>query len=231
MLESVRAIAFDLDDTLWDVEPVIDRAERRLVAWLREHFPRITERFSRDAMRTARERLALDEPHRAHDLTYLRTEALARQARECGYAPELAERAFAIFFAARNEIAPFPDVRPALERLRGHYVLASLTNGNADLVRVGLADLFAVCLDARGIGAAKPHPRCFEVLAQALGLRAADILYVGDDPLVDVAAAHACGLGAAWVNRRGVPWPQALAAPDLIVPDCAALVDVLIPRS
>ena len=98
MLEYVRAIAFDLDNTLWDVEPVLIRAEQRLIAWMREHCPRIPERVSIEEMRATREQLVREEPDKAHDLTYVRTAALARHARACGYGEELAARAFEIFF-------------------------------------------------------------------------------------------------------------------------------------
>ena len=53
MLSDVRAIAFDLDNTLWDVEPVLERAEQCLAAWLQQHCPRIA--LSREQMRAARE--------------------------------------------------------------------------------------------------------------------------------------------------------------------------------
>ena len=177
MLSNVRAVAFDLDNTLWDVEPVIARAELRLHAWLRQNCPRIAQRLSIEDMRAAREQLARQEPHNAHDFTYLRIAALARHARECGYEERVAQRAFEVFFAARNELELFQDVQPALERLRLRYALATLSNGNADLARIGLADLFEVSLNARQIGCAKPHPRCFERLAQELQRRIApDIL-------------------------------------------------------
>jgi FMN hydrolase / 5-amino-6-(5-phospho-D-ribitylamino)uracil phosphatase len=229
MLDPVRAIAFDLDNTLWDVEPVLARAEQRLSEWMREHCPRIPERVSVEQMRAAREQLARDEPEKAHDLTYLRTAALARHARDCGYGEEIASRAFEVFFAARNEIEPFEDVRPALQRLQALYTLASLSNGNADLARIGLAQLFALSLNARQIGAAKPHRRCFERLVQELRLPPRSILYVGDDPLLDVEAARASGLRTAWINRRRVPWPSQVIVPDLAVHDCAELAEALVP--
>ncbi len=227
MLQNVRAVAFDLDNTLWDVEPVIARAERLLLQWLREHCPRIPERISAEEMRAARERLAREEPQRAHDLTYVRTEALARHARECGYGAEVAEQAFQVFFAARNELEPFRDVRPALERLQGRYLLATLSNGNADLARIGLTDLFTLSLNARQIGFAKPHPVCFQRLAQGLRLDPRNILYAGDDPVIDVEAARAAGLRTAWVNRRRERWPDGLIAPDLVVTSCVSLADAL----
>ncbi len=226
-LGDLRAVAFDLDNTLWDVVPVIVRAEQCLQDWLREHCPRITERVSVEQMRAARERLARTEPHNAHDFTYLRVTALAAHARECGYGEDVAERAFGVFFAARNELQPYADVQPALERLSKRYTLASLSNGNADLELIGLARLFSVSLNARQIGAAKPHPRCFEQLARDLRLEPQNILYVGDDPFLDVAAARAAGLRTAWMNRSQAPWPPNLEPADLDVADCAQLAELL----
>ncbi|MGH8209107.1 MAG: HAD family hydrolase [Steroidobacteraceae bacterium] len=227
MLDNVRAVAFDLDNTLWDIAPVIERAEVRLYEWLGEHCPRITARVSIEEMRAARAALALEEPHNAHDFTYLRMTSLTRHARECGYDEEVAARAYEVFFAARHELDLFADVRPALARLRTRYRLATLSNGNADVVRIGLAEFFAVSLNARQIGVAKPHPRCFERLAHELHLAPHDIFYVGDDPVLDVEAAHAAGLRTAWVNRFGQQWPLTIAPADILVTDCTQLAESL----
>ncbi|MBV8144961.1 MAG: HAD-IA family hydrolase [Gammaproteobacteria bacterium] len=221
MLSDVRAIAFDLDNTLWDVEPVLERAEQRLAGWLQQHCPRM--RLSRAEMRAAREQLALREPHRAHDVSYLRVAALAAHAREHGYEERLAAQAFEVFLAARNEVEIFADVAPSLARLRRRYALASLSNGNADLERIGLAHAFTVTLNARTIGAAKPERRCFERLAHELLLPLPSIAYVGDDPRLDVEAARAAGMRTVWMNRRGLAWPVELAPADLTVGDCAQL--------
>ncbi len=225
MLSDVRAVAFDLDNTLWDVEPVLERAEERLAAWLQQHCPRIA--LSREQMRAAREQLAHREPHNAHDVSYLRVTALAAHAREHGYDERIAAEAFEVFLTARNEVEVFPDVAPALARLRGRYALASLSNGNADLARIGLEHVFTVSLNARQIGAAKPQRRCFEQLAQELLLPAGTIAYVGDDPQLDVAAARAAGLRTVWMNRRGQLWPRDLAPADLSVSDCGQLAAAL----
>ena len=221
MLDQIRAVAFDLDNTLWDVGPIIVRAEQRLLEWLEEHYPRIPRRVSLEDMRAARLRLAEAEPHRAHDFTYLRTASLARHAEESGYEPEIAAQAFEIFFAARNDIEPFADVLPALARLRTRYALATLSNGNADLARMqSFAGAFKVSLNARDVGSAKPHPRGFERLASALALDPAEIIYVGDDPHHDIVGARAAGLQTAWINRRNDEWPMDAPAPDLVVIDC-----------
>ena len=129
-----------------------------------------------------------------------------------------------MFRSARNRVQLHADVAPALAR---RCRLASLSNGNADLRCIGLDQLFTVSLNARQIGAAKLHRRCFERLAAELGLSAHQILYVGDDALLDVTAARAAGCGTAWMNRRALEWPGTLAPADLVVSDCAQLADAL----
>jgi len=227
MQSDVRAIAFDLDNTLWDVEPVLVRAEERLAAWLERHCPRIARHVTREDMRRAREQLARQEPHNAHDVTYLRLAALAAHARDHGYDERVADEAFEVFLAARNEVEIFDDVAPGLSRLQGHYALATLSNGNADLACIGLDHLFAVSLNARQIGAAKPQRHCFERLARELGIAPAEIAYVGDDPLLDVAAARSAGMRTVWMNRRALAWPGELAPADLVVEDCLQLATAL----
>jgi putative hydrolase of the HAD superfamily len=226
-MNDVRAVAFDLDNTLWDVEPVLARAETRLLEWLHLHCPRIPEQVSLADMRAAREELARAEPHNAHDVTYLRLTALEQHARECGYQEDIAARAFEVFLAARCEVQVLPDVRPALARLKRAFTLASLSNGNADLARIGLDAAFAVSLNARQIGAGKPDRRCFERLASELKLAERNILYVGDDPWLDVAAARAAGCRSAWMNRRASLWPGDLVPADLTVRDCGELAGLL----
>ena len=223
----MRAIAFDLDNTLWAVEPVLVRAEARVYAWLREHCPRITANLSIEDMRRAREALARREPHQAHDFTYLRTAALLGHAREHGYEEDIAAHAFEVFLAARCEVELYADVRPGLERLRTRFALATLSNGNADLGRIGLTPWFSLSLNARQIGAAKPARLCFERLASGLGVAPAQLWYVGDDPYLDIEAARAAGLGTVWMNRTAQPWPAELAPADLTVADLNALAQAL----
>jgi len=224
---TVRAICFDLDNTLWEVEPVLLRAERILTDWLRDRYPRIPERFSAADMLAMREALLRDEPHQAHDFTYLRRETLARVAHAAGYDREIAHAAFDTWHAARNQVTPFDEVLPALERLRPRFRLATLTNGNADLARIGLAHHFEISLSAGALGCAKPHPRAYEALADALTLAPGEILFVGDEPQADVLGPRAAGMPTVWVNRLRVQWPADFPAPDAVVADLDQLVGLL----
>jgi putative hydrolase of the HAD superfamily len=227
-LESVRAICFDLDNTLWDIEPVLLRAERILADWLHHRYPKIPQAFPPAAMVEARAALLREQPHQGHDFTFLRRESIARMAEAAGYDREVAHEAFALWHAARNQVTPFDEVLPALGRLKPRYRLATLSNGNADLARIGLAHHFEVNLNAGGVGYAKPDSRAYRALTDALTLPPSEILFVGDEPHADVVGPRAAGMHTIWVNRAGVAWPEELPRADASIThigELAALLD------
>ncbi|GAB4352566.1 MAG: HAD family hydrolase [Immundisolibacter sp.] len=203
----IRAITFDLDDTLWAIDPVIVRAEQRMHDWLATHYPRLVERYSPQDLRALREQMTHQRPELAHDLAALRVESLALAAQTCGYGREMAEQAFAVMWQARNEVELFADALPALTALARRLPLGGLTNGNADIVRIGLDHVLRFCVSARGVGYAKPHPAIFAAACRTAGFPAAHVLHVGDDPQRDVHGARAAGMRCVWLNRDGRAWP------------------------
>jgi FMN hydrolase / 5-amino-6-(5-phospho-D-ribitylamino)uracil phosphatase len=224
MKQPLRAVSLDLDNTLWDTPPVLARAEIVLREWLAAHCPGIAGRFDAAALARLRLAVASEQPERAHDLSFLRTEALRRAARAAGYDGAVAERAFAVFLAARNEIVPFEEVPEALARLAARLPLYALSNGNACIWRVGLGRHFRAAIDAAEAGAAKPDLRIFARLLAVAGLAADEVLHVGDDAVADVAGARAAGLRSAWLNRGGAPWPATLPRADYELADLTQLV-------
>jgi FMN hydrolase / 5-amino-6-(5-phospho-D-ribitylamino)uracil phosphatase len=226
-LGAVSAICFDLDNTLWEIEPVLMRAERILADWLEARYPRIKARFSAAEVQEVRASLLRELPHQAHDLSYLRRETIARLAEAAGYERDIAHEAFALWHSARNEVEPFAEVIPALEILRRRFRLATLTNGNADLSVIGIAHYFEVSLHAGALGCAKPDPRTYARLADALTLKPAEILFVGDEPYADVAGPRTAGMQTVWMNRGGVVWPAAMPAADSSVTSLDGLVALL----
>jgi putative hydrolase of the HAD superfamily len=224
---AIRAICFDLDNTLWEIEPVLNRAERILADWLGRRYPRIPLRFTPAGMLEVRAALLAEQPDQGHDLSFLRRETLARCAAAVGYERDMAHEAFAVWHAARNQVEPYVDVVPVLEELKARFRLASLTNGNADLAVIGLAHHFEFSFSAGALGYAKPDPRAYAALADALTLKPAEILFVGDEPHADVDGPRTAGMQTVWVNRAGVVWPDALPAADASVTDLAGLAALL----
>jgi|SRR5580692_10511827 2-haloalkanoic acid dehalogenase type II len=217
-------LSFDLDDTLWPVGPVIAGAEDALYAWLRERYPQTVSGHSIETLRAQRAQVTVRYPERGHDLTFLRHRALKDLFAAAGHDESLADEALEVFFGARNRVEFYEDVRPSLERLHARYRLFALSNGNADLKRCGVADLFAGHITAGAAGCAKPDPRIFAHLAAAAGVEAHRVLHIGDDPLADVVGATRAGMQAVWINRDGRDWPAAYAAPARTIRTLAEII-------
>ena len=202
----IRALTFDLDDTLWDNRPVLMAAEQSLYDWLGRHYPRIKLHYSLEDMLKLRQNLQQKNPELKHDVTGLRKASLRIAAEAAGYDHSLVEPAFSIFLEARQRVTPYSDVAPALQRLRSAgYCLGSLTNGNADVQRTGLGQLFDFSLSAASVGKAKPHPRMFEEACRRAHVSAAELAHIGDEPGTDLVGARNAGVTVIWMNRQGLP--------------------------
>ena len=203
----VQAISLDLDDTLWPIWPTIERAERVLHAWLQQNAPRTAALYAHpEALREIRNRMADLRPDLKHDLSAMRRESIRLALQRAGEDPQLAEAAIDAFFAARQQVQLFADAAPALEVLAGRFPLVSLSNGNADLQRVGLGRYFRAAVSAREFGIGKPDARIFHAAAAAVDVPPESVLHVGDDALLDVVGALGAGMQAAWVNRGEHRW-------------------------
>src|ERR1700730_19331778 len=162
----------DLDAPWAPGRPVIPAAESALLSWLRERYPLTLSGHDSESLRALRAGVAQRFPERGHDLTFLRHRTLKDLFGAAGHAESLADEALEVFFSARNRVEFYDDVRPSLIRLRSRYRLFAVSNGNADLQRCGIADLFAGHVTASAAGAAKPDARIFARLAALAGVDA-----------------------------------------------------------
>lgn len=223
----MQAISLDLDDTLWPIWPTIERAEKVLHDWLTEHAPMAAALFSNPAaLRDIRNHVAEHRPELKHDLSAVRRESIRLALYRAGEDPLLADPAFEAFFSARQQVDLFEDARPALEALARRYPLVSLSNGNADLKRVGIAEYFRAAVTAREFGVGKPDPRIFLAAAGAVDVMPEAVLHVGDDATLDVIGALNAGMQAVWVNRGDTLWPHE-QQPHATVQTLTELVDLL----
>lgn len=228
----VRAITLDLDDTLWPFAPIGARIERVLHEWLQQHSPRTAEQFPIQAMRDLREQVFAAHPELIHDLSALRRLTLQQALERSGGDPDLLDPAYEVFYAARNQVECYPDAIDALARIAARVPVAAVTNGNADLGRIGLSQHFVFQLGSREHGAAKPEPGIFLAACERLGVPAAQVLHVGDHIDLDVVGAARAGLRTCWLNRLGhdgqrLDWPHVDPLPDLEFDTLTALADWL----
>ena len=201
----IRVITFDLDNTLWNVHPVIAGAERSMADWLEEHIPEVMTLY-RDGVTVSGIRAALiaEQPAIAHDISRLREElvyrCICRVGRDAGSARQLARAAFRVFLDARHEVEFFDGALDILERLSRSYTLGSLTNGNADPKRLKLDRYFSFGFSAAAVGAGKPAPAMFEAALNHNGVQASEAVHIGDHPIEDVQAAASVGMHTVWTN-------------------------------
>ena len=132
---------------------------------------------------------------------------------------------------AWKELSPFPEVLPALERLRSRYGLVALSNGNPwfldHLVRNRIRFEFDNVISVEAAGAFKPHPGVYRRAAGILGREPGELLMVSANSF-DVMGARACGYRGAFVNRYGLPYEDSPYQPDVTVQDFTKLADALL---
>jgi 2-haloalkanoic acid dehalogenase type II len=217
-------LSFDLDDTLWPVQPVMVAAENAMWSWLREHHAEAMSGHGTESMRAVRAQVAAQFPDRGHDMTFMRRCTLKAMFGTADDAQILADQAFDVFFAHRNRVQFYADVEPALKRLSNRYRLFALSNGNADLQRCGFADYFEGHITAISAGAAKPDAKIFAQLCGQAGVDASQVLHIGDDPHADVVGATQAGMQAIWINRDAKAWPSQFAPPPRTISTLAEII-------
>jgi FMN hydrolase / 5-amino-6-(5-phospho-D-ribitylamino)uracil phosphatase len=225
-MPKIRALSLDLDDTLWAIAPVMQRAEKILHDWLSVNCPLVVQHYDIEQMRALRQQLWIDHPELQHDYTATRLLSLQKTMLPLGYQMQDVDAAFEVIYQARNQVELFPEVPAALTEIAARVPIIALTNGNADLSKIGIAHFFAANLGAREFGQAKPHAGIFHAAAARLALDPASILHVGDHGEQDVLGALQAGMQAAWMNRDGVDWNHDLQ-PHYIVHDLAQVLALL----
>lgn len=188
-----RAFLVDLDDTLFDrtaalrallaTHRALSPAEWELVLTLDGRGHRSREGFANDV----REQLgiAIDASGFGHSLV--------------------------------DHIEPEPGTAEAIAALAANRRVAVVTNGGtaqrAKLAKLGLDAIVHAVFVSSEIGIAKPSLAIFDRALQWTEHAPEQVLFVGDDPLIDLAPAAALGMATAWRPRSSTMWPAELAPP------------------
>jgi len=213
---AIAVITFDLDNTLWDVEPALIRAEQAQQEWLLQHRPGAVETFDHEALWEFKKSVWKRHPQLLHHVSQLRIQMLYELQIAAGYAEKAsrdgAQQAFAAFLNERHKVVLYEQALEVLQELSRSYTLGALTNGNADIYKTDAAEYFDFAFLAEDIGSSKPHPDMFEAALKQTDVTATQIIHVGDDPEHDVRGAADLGMHTVWMNSRGREWPGGTAA-------------------
>jgi 2-haloacid dehalogenase len=213
-------ITFDCYDTL--VEFPIDHVTRQILGPRAEgtDFDRLLGDFERLRFETTTH--APYQPYR----DVLR--GTLRQIMERYGLPYREEDGDALLAAVRTW-GPYPDVPPALERLRPRSKLAIITNSDDEIMaenvrRIGVP--IDVVITAEQAAAYKPSLATFAFALERLGCRSEEIVHVAQGFEYDIVPTHALGWRRVWINRYGLPGDPAYGPYDEL-PDLSGLPDLL----
>lgn len=206
MSKTIKILSFDLDDTLWPCYPTIKHAEKALYQWLSENQPEITKQYSAEQLHEKRRLLLRQYPEISHNLSLLRIKSFEQLAKEFNLTDDWFEAAFNIFYEARQKITLFDDVKPVLNKLKKGFQLVSVTNGNADADKTGIAHWFDYSLNSIGVGKLKSEPEIYQQIQTLTDIKPHEMVHIGDDPINDIAGAKSAGCFTIWLNRENKLW-------------------------
>ena len=213
----LKAITFDLDDTLWDNHGVMARTEEGHYRWLLEALEAWRAARQEPALAITpegggldylqrRQHLAKQVPERRGDFTWLRLRALEAQLEAAGLPRSAAflwaAAAMNEFHRLRVQVTPHPEAAGLLAVLTERYQLAAITNGNIHLARQPLAAYFPVAIAAGELLAPKPDPMPFLTALSRLNVAPEHAMHVGDSWQEDILPAQQLGMHAVWISER-----------------------------
>lgn len=229
----IKLVTFDLDHTLWDPDAALQRGEAESYAWLAAQHPAFGKQFPAPAFIELRMQLREQFPGLRHRVSEIRRIAFRQALQQTGLSAEaahqLAEQAFDVFWRLRQQVTIFSDTPALLQQLSRHYMLGALSNGNACLKTVGLAQHFQFHFAAEDFPAAKPAPDMFLAALQRAGVAPHEALHIGDHPVDDMQGAQAVGMKTLWVNFAGNSWKSTAMQPDFTVTELPQIIEVLRP--
>ncbi len=207
----VRAVFFDLDDTLCNTtgsRP--QRARKAFKCFSTEHAHLNVDSLVAQALEVTGERVVRGVPALIEELGLADTPA-GKQAIDSWF-----------FGGCLDLLEPHPEVTETLKLLAKDYVLGVITNGQEELQLAKYAHLVLeehvphVIISA-AVGYEKPDPRIFRHALSLAAVEPGEAVFVGDRLDVDIAGAKAAGMKAVWFNHWGGQLDDSPHLPDATI--------------
>ena len=208
MTRDLKAVLFDIDDTLFSTSDFADHARRNAIRSMIQYGLRMDEESAyRELQEVIAEFTSNNSTH--FDKLLMRLPA-EKYYPDVNPALLIAAGVIGYHETKSIELRPFPDVITALRRLaktklRLGIVSAGLQAKQAEkLIRLGVYRFFrsdAIFISEQ-VGIGKPNPKLWLTACTSLRVDPKDVMYVGDNPVQDIDPCN--GLGMVTVrSRRG----------------------------
>lgn len=195
-----QVISFDLDDTLYDNVPIMQRSEANVHKFLQQEFP-ATKGWQITDWQRLRQQIMREDASLASNMTLLRLATLERGLAQFEVADPKAgaKRALEVFLSSRSQLELSDEAHDLLRSLTKKYQVIAISNGNVEVPKTPLAEYFEHVFQPTENRRGKPHSDMFEAAMQAYpNVAPQGFLHVGDHPVSDVLGAHRAGWQSAW---------------------------------
>ena len=206
----IKAVIFDLDNTLYNFDAANEFGIRALAAYTEPVFGWDYPRM-KDLYEESREKLTerMGDVGSAHN-RLLRFQNLLEE-KKLPLHPHALEMAKAYWLGVLDNMAPSPGAREIMEELRRMGVRIGLgTDMTAymqyeKLIRLGLMEYMDFIVSSEEAGTDKPGNAFFMLCARKAGCLPGECLFIGDNIVRDYGGAAAAGMQARWFIP---PWKQ-----------------------
>lgn len=205
-LSPIRAISFDLDDTLYNNMPIMHKAQRSLNKYIKKRYPIVATVKPNNWLEIRRDVLQ-EQPELVNDVGLLRATVLTKVFLFAGMPKDKVSKAvthcYDHFYDKRSDFKVPKSVHKVLKKLAKRVPLAAITNGNVNCKAIGIDKYFTCIVHASTKQLMKPHQAMFDHVSSTLKIPSKNILHVGDDLVNDIKGACDAGYQSAWlaVNR------------------------------
>lgn len=201
-INTIKAFTFDLDDTLYNNNMIVENAEEKMLKTLQGYEQLRTLKLS-EYIAEKRTVLAFD-PEIYHDVNVWRIQTIKSLLNKTNIPvskfADVIDESMNCFIYWRHKMRVPESTHSLLTKLATKYPLAAITNGNVDINKIGLSDYFQFSLRGGEHGRSKPFPEIFDLASSKLNISSHSILHVGDNLLTDVNGAINNGFLACFIN-------------------------------
>ncbi|NQI33767.1 HAD family hydrolase [Streptococcus suis] len=229
----MKALVFDLDDTLYDQIQPFERALKRHLSVPEEQLVHLYLAFRHYADQVfeaaATGKVSLKDSH-----VYRMKAALADFGYQVSDGLALTIQIDYDYYQGQLELSPiYPAIFEACKQR--DITLGIITNGPhrhqlRKIRTLGLQDWIEQekMVISGQVGMTKPNPAIFKLTEERLGMAGQEICYVGDSFENDIIGAKSAGWQAIWFNHRKRQQPETSVEPDKVVTEWLDLETAII---
>jgi HAD superfamily hydrolase (TIGR01509 family) len=232
MEKKIKAVLFDVDDTIFDRR----LAQKEVCKLIVKQMPRVFEAFKMEHIQEAfikSDQITTDMFNTGTPSEGLRDKRSRLFLRLLGIKEEYATIVTELYIRDSPLVkAPVDGAIPVVKKLSRKFRIGVVSNGLPDvqyrkLETMGLYDLFSCIVLSEVIGIRKPDPTIFQKAASLIHVKRAECLYVGDSYANDVIGAKNAGMQACWLNPELIKPQDETMKADFIISKLAELPALL----